>query len=65
MSDRHLLRVYLAFPILLLIVTIAGIGIPTQNLAWADTVSYDSPGLCEGSSGDGVVNNGDEMWLQT
>jgi hypothetical protein len=57
MSDRHLLRVYLAFAILLLIVTIAGIGIPTQNLARVDTVSCDSPGLCEGSNGDDVINN--------
>jgi hypothetical protein len=62
MSDSHLLRVYLAFAILLLIVTIAGI--PTQNLAWADTVSCVS-GLCEGSNGNDVINNVDKIWSQT
>jgi hypothetical protein len=63
MTDSHLLRVYLAFANF--IVTIAGIGILTHNLAWADTVSCDSPGLFEGSNGDNVIENVDEIWSQT
>jgi hypothetical protein len=65
MSDRHLPRVYLAIAILLLNVTIAGIGITTQNLAWSDTASCDSAGLCEGSNGDDVINNVNKIWSQT
>jgi Ca2+-binding RTX toxin-like protein len=55
-GDRHLFKLYLAYASSLLMLTIAGITIPIQNLGWAAPIECPpAKSNCAGTSGDDII----------
>ena len=55
-SDRHLLKLYLPFASLVVILTLVWLALPTENLGWAASIECaPSKSNCAGTSDDDII----------